>query len=39
LVEFGTHDLFGADGWERYLDGFAELAAIRREPEVECRPG
>jgi hypothetical protein len=35
LIEFGIEELFGADGWERYLDGFAELAAITREPEME----
>jgi hypothetical protein len=36
MVEFGIEELFGADGWERYLDGFAELAAIEREPEMEA---
>lgn len=35
LSEFGINELFGADGWERYMDGFAELAAITREPEME----
>jgi hypothetical protein len=35
LMEFGIEELFGADGWERYLDGCAELAAITREPEME----
>ncbi|MBO1905335.1 hypothetical protein KHP60_09530 [Microvirga sp. 3-52] len=36
LVEFGIEELFGADGWERYLDGFAELAGM--EPEREREP-
>lgn len=35
LMAFGIEELFGADGWERYLDGFAELAAIMRGPEMK----
>jgi hypothetical protein len=35
LVEFGIEELLGADGWERYLDGFAELAAIKWERDLE----
>ncbi len=27
-------ELFGAEGWEPYLEGFAELGAIEREPGV-----
>lgn len=36
MMEFGLEEIFGSDGWERYLDGFAELAGI--EPEREMEP-
>lgn len=35
LMEFGLEEIFGPDGWERYLDGFAELAGMERECEME----
>jgi hypothetical protein len=35
LMEFSLHELFGADGWKRHLDRFAELAAITLEREME----
>lgn len=35
LMEFRLEEIFGADGWERYLDGFAELAGMERECEME----
>lgn len=36
LIEFDVEELFGADGWERYLNGFAELAGMEREREMEA---
>jgi hypothetical protein len=39
LIEFGIEELFGAEGWERSLDGFAELAGIEREREMAHADG
>jgi len=39
MMEFGLEEIFGADGWERYLDGFAELAGIEREQAMEHQAG
>lgn len=38
LMEFGIDELFGPEGWERYLDGFAELAGMERERDREMEP-
>jgi hypothetical protein len=35
LIEFGVEEVFGAEGRERCLDAFVELAAITRERELE----
>ncbi|HEV2564086.1 MAG TPA: hypothetical protein VGU19_03275 [Microvirga sp.] len=36
MMEFGLEEIFGSDGWERYLEGFADLAGM--EPERELEP-
>jgi hypothetical protein len=36
LVGFSLDEIFVAGGWERHLDGFAELAGIERERETEA---
>lgn len=35
LLEFSLDDVFGPDGWERYLNRFAQLAGIEAEREME----
>jgi hypothetical protein len=35
MLELSLEETFGSDGWDRYLDGFVQLAGIEAEREME----